>query len=348
MRAVHLAAAAAALMAVAAPAAADVVNDETAACAALGAKRPGSDADRTMGDRIAARFRAAGLATSIEAFHLPVFRIRSQSVAVTAPKPLSVKGESFSYGGIGTVEADVVDVGTGRESDYEGVDAKGKIVMVDRNEAYHRSSQLNEVIAHGGAAMLYVSGSPSNLIQTGAVRFAQDMPAPILAMTVGADDGKAIRALGRPLRMRLSVDATRDDVVGRNVIGVRPGTTYPDRYVVVGGHYDSWYAGAVDNCSGAGSLLALADATKGERFPYTVVFGAWDAEEVGLVGSYDWVMRHPDVVARTVMDENLEMPSAATYAGSNRLDASLVNLMFGTTSPALNALVYESAARNGF
>src|SRR4051794_41961451 len=131
MRAVHLAAAAAALMAVAAPAAADVVNDETAACAALGAKRPGSDADRTMGDRIAARFRAAGLATSIEPFHLPVFHIRSQSVAVTAPKPLSVKGESFSYGGVGTGEAGGVDVRTRRGSDYEGGGAQGKRGLCD-------------------------------------------------------------------------------------------------------------------------------------------------------------------------------------------------------------------------
>src|SRR3954453_9159898 len=227
----------------AAPAGAAVVNDETDACAALGAKHPGSDADRAMGDRVADRFRAAGLETSVEPFHLPSFTVHAQSGAGTSPKALSVRGETFAYGGAGTVEAEVVDVGTGRPSDYSGVDAKGKIVMVHRNESYPRSSQLNEADAHGDAAMLYVSGSPSNLIQTGAVRFAQDMPAPILAMTVGADGGKGVRALVRPLRMRLSVDATRDDVVGRNVIGVRPGTTYPDRYVVVGGHYDSWYAG---------------------------------------------------------------------------------------------------------
>src|SRR4051794_12250813 len=209
MRLGPLLAAAAALAACAAPAPAAVVNDETAACAALGPKHPGSLADRAMGDHIADRFRAAGLETTVEPFHLPSFTVHAQSVAVTAPKALAVKGETFAYGGAGTVEAEVVDVATGRPNDYTGVDAKGKIVMVDRNESYHRSSQLNEVVAHGGAAMLYVSGSPSNLIQTGAVRFAQDIPAPILAMTVGADDGKVIRALKSDgtLKMRLSVDA---------------------------------------------------------------------------------------------------------------------------------------------
>src|SRR3954469_8134011 len=84
----------------------ETATRETNACAALGAKHPGSAADRAMGDRIADRFRAAGLETSIEPFHLPVFVVRSQSVAVTAPKPLSVKGETFAYGGAGTVAAE--------------------------------------------------------------------------------------------------------------------------------------------------------------------------------------------------------------------------------------------------
>src|SRR3954470_24514755 len=94
--------AAAALAACAAvPAPAAVVNDETAACAALGAKHPGSDADRAMGDRVADRFRAAGLETTVEPFHLPSFTVHSQSVAVVSPKALSVRGETFAYGGAG-------------------------------------------------------------------------------------------------------------------------------------------------------------------------------------------------------------------------------------------------------
>ena len=138
------------LAAAAAPAVpAAVVNDETAFCAGLGPKHPGSAADAAMADHIEERFRAAGLRTSAERFHLPVFQVRGQSVAVTAPKPLAVKGETFYYGGVGTVDAEVVDVGTGRPSDYSGVDAKGKIVMVDRNESYHRSSQLTERHATG-------------------------------------------------------------------------------------------------------------------------------------------------------------------------------------------------------
>lgn len=344
--------AAATALALALPAAgsASVATDETARCAALGPKPPGSTAGRTQADRIAERFRAAGLDTRFEDFHLPAYVVRRAQISVVGPNARTVPGETFAYGGAGRVQADVVDVGDGRPSDYAGKDVRGKIVMVTRNEAFHRSSQLTEIVAHGGAAMLYVSGAPENLVQTGTVRFAQTPPARIPTATVGAGDGAALRADLRDggLRMAIDVDAVREDAVARNVIGVRRGTTYPDEVILVGGHYDNWHDGAVDNCSGIGSMLDIVASTKDLSPRYTIIFAAWDAEEIGLTGSYDFVKRHPDIVRRTVVNENLEMTSAATYVGGNRLDYSLVNLMFGTLSPAMNAIVLTSAARNAF
>jgi Zn-dependent M28 family amino/carboxypeptidase len=323
---------------------------EMEACAALGAKRPGTAAGRAMAGHLAERFRAAGLETRFEDFHLPLYRVREERIEVVGPNARAVPGETFAYGGSGTVEADVVDVGTGRSGDYAGKDVTGKIVMVDRNEAFHRSSQLNEIVAHGGAAMLYVSGSPDNLVQTGTVRFAQRPPAPVPTVTVGADDGRALRneLRSRGLRMRITVAAERVDGVGRNVIGVRRGTVHPDRYVVAAGHYDSWHGGAVDNCSSMGALLEVAEATRHAPPAYTVIFAAWDAEEVGLTGAYDFVQRHQDLIPKVVVDENFEMVSAASYVGGNRLDYSALNLVFGTTAPALNATIYGAAGRNGF
>ena len=323
---------------------------EMQTCAAFGAKRPGTAAGLKMADHLAQRFRASGLETRFEDFHLPLYVVRSERIEVVGQGARAVPGETFAYGGAGRVEAEVVDVGTGRSSDYSGKDVRGKIVMVDRNEAFHRSSQLNEVVAHGGAAMLYVSGSPDNLVQTGTVRFAQRTPAPIPTVTVGADDGRELRNQLRAggLKMRITVDAERVDGVGRNVIGVRRGTTHPDRYVVAAGHYDSWHGGAVDNCSSMGALLEVIEATRATPPAYSVIFAAWDAEEIGLTGAYDFVQRHPDLLPKIVVDENFEMVSAATYLGENRLDHSALNLVFGTTGPALNATIAEAASRNGF
>ena len=174
--------------AIAAPSAsADIAYDEMRACAELGPKPPGSAAGRTQARRIAAAFRSAGLNTSLEDFHVPLYVVDRVRLAVTGRDAHEVPGETFAYGGTGHVRAEVVDVGVGRPADYAGRDVRGKIVMVTRDEAFHRFSQFNEIVAHGGAAMLYVSGSPDNLVQTGSTRPAQALPAPIPAVTVGAD-----------------------------------------------------------------------------------------------------------------------------------------------------------------
>ncbi|MCW2607292.1 MAG: putative cell wall-binding domain, partial [Frankiales bacterium] len=353
MRSLLAATTALSLTLLAAPAVAQeqaTVTEEMAYCASLGAKRPGYASTATYVEHLAGRFRAAGLDTRVEQFHVPRYDVEAERIEVVGAGARRVPGEVFAFSGTGTVQAPVVYVGTGRAQEYAGKDVRGKIVLVDRNEAFHRTAQLREVEAQGGAAMLYVSGTPDNLVQTGTVRFAQDTPARLVAMTVGMDDGAALKDQldAGPLTMRLSVRASRVDAVGKNVIGVRKGTTHPDRYVVVAGHHDSWHGGAVDNCSGMGSLLQLVEQTRDLDPAYTVVYAAWDAEEIGLTGSYDFVRRHPDVVDRTVVVENLEMTSAATYAGGQQLPTSLLNLMFGTTSPAMNAVVYGAATRAGF
>lgn len=327
-----------------------LVTREMRYCASLGPKPPGRLSTRTYARHLAAQFERAGLRTRFERFHIPRYDVSRQRIEVVGEGARRVAGETFTYGGTGVVTAEVVDVGIGRPHDYLGKDVRGKIVMVDRNEAFHRSSQLTQVQAHGGAAMLYVSGAPGNLVQTGTVRFAQDKPATIPAMTVGAQDGAALRdqLKSSALRMRLEVRAKRVDSIGRNVIGVRRGTVHPGKYVVVAGHYDNWHAGAVDNCSSMGSLVQIIRATRDLDPAYTIIFAAWDAEEIGLTGSYDFVRRHPRIVDNTVVNENLEMVSAATYVGGQQLPTSLLNLMFGTTSPALNAVIYQAAARAGF
>ena len=235
-----------------------------------------------------------------------------------------------------------MDVGVGRPADYAGKDVAGKIVMVSRDEAFHRSSQLAQVIARGGAAMLYVSGSPDNLIQEGAVRFAQFAPAPIPTVSVGAQDGAAVRAAlaaDGGLEVTLEVEASREDAVARNVIGVRRGTTHPGKVIVVGAHYDSWHAGAIDNCTAVGSLLFIADAIRDVPLAYTVVLAGWDAEEVGLTGSYDWVARHADRLGDIVANVNLEMTAA---------EAGAPALRFGTSGAKMTALVKQAAAANGY
>lgn len=86
---------------------------------------------------------------------------------------------------------------------------------------------------------------------------------------------------------------TENGVRYRNVVGKIEGTL-KDEYIIVGAHYDHLgvdkdkiYHGADDNASGTSALIELARevVSKGVKPKRTIVFAAFDAEELGLYGS---------------------------------------------------------------
>jgi hypothetical protein len=89
-----------------------------------------------------------------------------------------------------------------------------------------------------------------------------------------------------------------------NVIAELRGTERPDEVVVVGAHYDAYFAGADDNSSGVAAMLELARLASGRRFARTVRFVGFDLEELGLVGSTRYVqaLSSERIVASLVFD----------------------------------------------
>jgi N-acetylated-alpha-linked acidic dipeptidase len=82
-----------------------------------------------------------------------------------------------------------------------------------------------------------------------------------------------------------------------NVIATIPGDVEPDKWVMVGNHRDAWVYGAVDPGSGTAATLEMARAIgsaykAGWKPRRTLVYGSWDAEEYGLVGSTEWCDQH--------------------------------------------------------
>jgi hypothetical protein len=79
-----------------------------------------------------------------------------------------------------------------------------------------------------------------------------------------------------------------------NVIGTLPGTTQPDDWYIVGGHYDSTSQapytaapGAEDNASGCAGVLEMARIFTLHPPPATMLFICYSGEEQGLWGSED-------------------------------------------------------------
>jgi hypothetical protein len=87
---------------------------------------------------------------------------------------------------------------------------------------------------------------------------------------------------------------TRDTTL-TNVIAVLKGTTNPDRFYVVSGHYDSMCSdakddkcdapGANDDASGTSVVIELARVMSKRKFDATIVFMTVPGEEQGLLGA---------------------------------------------------------------
>jgi N-acetylated-alpha-linked acidic dipeptidase len=111
--------------------------------------------------------------------------------------------------------------------------------------------------------------------------------------------GMALRYHVGPGPVKLRVEVVTDAAASgtkqiHNTLGYLRGSEYPDQYVYIGAHRDSWGPGAADNISGTVSVLeaahALSDmAKRGQRPRRTIVFATWDAEEWGLIGSTEYV-----------------------------------------------------------
>jgi carboxypeptidase Q len=115
------------------------------------------------------------------------------------------------------------------------------------------------------------------------------------------DEVKALVEKGQPVELEFDIRNwfKMGPVKYHNVVATIRGSQYPDEYVVLGGHFDcfSGATGAVDNGSGfavgmeAIRLLQAAGA-KPKRSVMMILFAA---EEIGLVGSQEWLKKRQHV-----------------------------------------------------
>jgi Zn-dependent M28 family amino/carboxypeptidase len=106
-------------------------------------------------------------------------------------------------------------------------------------------------------------------------------------------------------RMDLKFTANPETIISKNVVGLLPGTKYPDETVLYTGHWDhlgigkpdatgdTIYNGALDNATGIAQVIEQARWFASEpRTDRSIVFLAVTAEEKGLLGS-EYYATHP-------------------------------------------------------
>ena len=130
-------------------------------------------------------------------------------------------------------------------------------------------------------------------------------------------------ALPETLRLSLHIDIETTRATVNNVLAWLPGQT--DEYVIIGAHYDHLgrggvdslapsqigqiHPGADDNASGTAGVLELARLLAPQRgqLKRSILFMNFAGEELGLLGSADWVKEPTHPLAKAVAMLNMDM-----------------------------------------
>jgi aminopeptidase YwaD len=277
----------------------------------------------------------------------------------------------FPFSKNATVSSDVVFAGYGFEilkdslvwNDYEGIEVKGKWVMLLRGDPEMEKQESRFVsfgedrdkvlIARdkGAAGVIFVSGKKfdanDDLVSMYFDKTKSTAGLPVIhikrivADEILSEDKINVDSLESLLITRMkpnsmilssSVEATTEvlqqKVIARNVVGLLEGADpmLKDSYIVVGAHYDhlgmggpgsgsrfldslAIHNGADDNASGVGGILELASYLASDKVSLkrSVVFVAFDGEELGILGS-SYFTKNPLIdLKKTVAMINFDM-----------------------------------------
>jgi hypothetical protein len=202
--------------------------------------------------------------------------------------------------------APVIEVASFEDLEEKRNNVKGKIVFynyrfnprfVQTFESYadavrYRGDGPSRAAMYGAVAVIVrsMTHSTDNNPHTGSTRYADSLPK-IPAVAIGLQDADWLnQALKKqPVSITLKTAGTfLPDTTGHNVIGELRGTQYPDQYITIGGHLDSWdpAEGAHDDGSGCVQTIELLRTLQalGYKPKHTLRFVLFANEENGLRG----------------------------------------------------------------
>lgn len=275
---------------------------------ATGWRPGGSPANLMAVEWIAKEMKAVGM-KAVAKLPVPIDRwvFKGASVAVDGGSTF----EASSWGGVpGTdpsgIHAEVLDLGQGRAVDYEGVDATGKIVLVDWEFGdLWVNRHGHQATVEGALAVIFYTGTTAagafyNKRDDGLLGFDgtyDDDWVPFVFITRNAANElrAAIAAGPTSVTLTSNVELTRaeDGGVGYNVLGKIPGTDRANEFIIFTGHHDAWFRGAADDATAIAAMLGIAEAIKRTRFRprRTLLFLASTNEEYGYTDAYyEWLI----------------------------------------------------------
>jgi Iap family predicted aminopeptidase len=200
------------------------------------------------------------------------------------------------------IEAEVVYAGQGGFDEYRGLEAKGKIVLVELSYTPPRPEKLRIATVKGAIGLIMMNwGLPEHdSLPLGTVKAIWGNPTdedfhlmPTLpAVGITRADGEKLRELCKQGTARVRLNAKAERQWGTILLPhiVIPGSGASRKFVLVGGHYDAWGGGVSCNAVGSAVKLELTRLLWASRkkFHHNIWVAFWPGHETGIMEGSSW------------------------------------------------------------
>ena len=307
----------------------ELMDNLATLCDEYGSRFAGSPEEREAAEFMKAKLIEYGLTDVIlKPVRYGGWKRGEVMLKITDPIKKNIPCITLPHSPAADLRREIVDLGDGAPADFDSFASEiaGKIVLTnsvvypDGSKRWiHRNEKYGRALLAGASGFIFVNHYPGFGPVTGGI--GPDDPhggqALIPGLSISLEDGAFIKRLlrrGERVEVHLSSNDINEPVTSWNVIAELPGKRDQSSVVMLGCHYDGHdiSQGAADPASGTVALLEAARVLSryASDMPFTVRFALWSAEEIGLIGSTQYVQQHDGDLDQLRFYLNMDMAGA--------------------------------------
>jgi len=298
----------------------------------IGGRLTGTKANEMSVEWALNKFHEADVNASKEAFEMPRAWVEHNSSATVTASGIHFEAKIStmpftSKTPINGLSAQIVDLSRGDIASFlNHKDLSNKWLLVetavlDDNEGIHGLFQeyLDSVgieqraVSHKAAGIIYMSSRPQNLLYRHIPSLGVDNQIPIVVIE-REQALKIKRLLNFDKKLTFTANLNISDekpYIAHNVIAEIKGSEFPEEYVLIGAHIDSFDLGdgALDNGSNVALVIDIARQMKKLNIipKRTIRFALFNGEEQGLFGSWGYTKTHKNELTKHILASTIDI-----------------------------------------
>lgn len=262
------------------------------------------------------RMQSLGYATELIIHDAYISLPGQASLEVGGLRPICIT-HSFGQATSG-LSAEIIDLGKWSPDAFQGVDVRGKIVLLEG-----LAIPMAGVLATRAGAVGLIHISPHEYRHEMCISPVWGNPDPetlsqlpgTVSITVSADDGRAIRErLGEVASLTANITAEVDTGWRKTPLLTAEllpaGADVDCPFILFSGHHDTWYEGVMDNGSANAAMIAVATVLKAEHAHWRrgLRFCFWSGHSQGRYSSSAWYAdtHFQELEARCIAHVNID------------------------------------------